>query len=239
MVAKLTTGKNIRGIINYNENKVKEGAASLIMAHNFGYKADGLNIYDKLNRFEKLITRNKRVKTNAFHISLNFDLSEKLDQEKLKKIATLYMEKIGFKDQTYRVFEHFDAAHPHIHIVSTNIQHTGDRLDLHNIGRNQSETARKEIERVFNLVHAETRGKLQIKKLYPIPLEKAVYGKAETKSTVSNIIREVTRTYKYTSLPELNAVFQFYNILAEPIKFNKNNKMGLVNVNGFHESLPV
>ncbi len=180
MVAKLTTGKNIRGIINYNENKVKEGTASLIMAHNFGHKADCLNFNDKINRFEKLIIGNKRVKTNALHISLNFDPSEKIDQEKLKQIATLYMEKIGFKNQPYLVYEHFDAAHPHIHIVTTNIQHSGDRIDLHNIGRNQSQVARKEIEKVCDLVQAVTRGKLQIEKSYPIPLEKAVYGKAET-----------------------------------------------------------
>ncbi len=97
MVAKLTTGKNISGIINYNENKVKEGTASLIMAHNFGYKADGLNIYDKLNRFEKLITRNKRVKTNALHISLNFDPSEKIVQEKVSGDMKILREKLNKK----------------------------------------------------------------------------------------------------------------------------------------------
>ncbi len=56
------------------------------------------------------------------------------------------MSKIGFGDQPYLVYQHFDARHPHIHIVTTNIKSDGSRIKTHNIGRNQSERARREIE---------------------------------------------------------------------------------------------
>jgi len=61
----------------------------------------------------------------------------------------MYMEKIGFCEQPYLIYRHYDAGHPHIHIVSINIRRDGSRISLHNIGRNQSEKARKEIENEF------------------------------------------------------------------------------------------
>lgn len=173
-----------------------------------------LNFYDKLARFEKLMEKNTKAKTNAIHISLNFETSETLSKDKLKLIAEAYMKKIGFDGQPFLVYEHKDAAHPHIHIVSTNIKHTGERINLHNIGREASTEARKEIETEFNLIKAEGRGKKHIDDLKPIPLEKAVYGKSETKRAISNIVREVVRSYKYTSLAELNAVLGCFNVIA-------------------------
>ena len=87
MVCKVRSGKNIRGALNYNENKVKEGVAQCIGAANFVGEPQHLRFYDKLARFEHLIERNTRAKTNTVHISLNFDVGEKLTRNKLNEIA--------------------------------------------------------------------------------------------------------------------------------------------------------
>src|SRR4028118_1493788 len=91
--------------------------------------AGEMNFYDKLNRFQNLIELNKTATTNTLHISLNFDPSEKFKREKITQIASAYMEKIGFGEQPYLVYEHRDAGHPHIHIVTTSIQENGKRID--------------------------------------------------------------------------------------------------------------
>lgn len=75
------------------------------------------------------------------------------------------MQKIGFGAQPYLVYEHHNAGHRHIHIVSTNIQRAGSRIKLHNVGRNQSEKARKEIE--FKLFKAQLQ---QLKQAYKLKL---------------------------------------------------------------------
>lgn len=214
MVAKIISGKSIRGALNYNENKVKEGRASCILAHKYGSVANDLSFSNKLIRFQKLTERNPKVKTNALHISLNFDTTEKLEVKKLTAIAQTYMERIGFGEQPYLVYQHTDAAHPHIHIVSTIIQPNGKRKDIHNLGRVQSEKARKEIEQEYNLVKAESKSK-KTPALQPIEPAKATYGKSETKRTISNTVRWVTQKYKYTSLPELNAALQQFNVVAD------------------------
>ncbi len=215
MVAKMITGKTILGALNYNENKVKQGHAACIGANMFGCSPEELNFNEKKNRFESQINLNRRSKTNVVHISLNFGLHEKLDREILNAISDTYMNKIGFGNQPYLVYHHFDAAHPHVHILTTSIQDNGKRIPLHNLGRNQSEKARKEIELLFNLTKAEGKDISKDVLLDPKLLEKASYGKTETKRTISKIVRTITRSYKYTSLPELNAVLQQYNVVAE------------------------
>lgn len=203
------------GALNYNENKVKEGLAECIAANLFPCSAQELNFHEKKNRFANQIKLNQRSKTNVVHISLNFGIGERLDKEKLNAIAATYMDKIGFGNQPYLVYNHFDAAHPHVHILTTSIQENGKRIPLHNIGRNQSEKARKEIEDMFNLVRANEKDITKDVLLDPRMLEKASYGKSETKKAISKIVGTITRSYKYTSIPELNAVLQQYNVTAD------------------------
>jgi len=103
---------------------------------------DTLNFYDKRHRLEHQAELNEGVKANSVHISLNFHESDQLNKEKLCLIAEAYMKGIGFEKQSYLVYQHRDAGHQHIHIVSTNIQKDGRKIDMNNIGRNQSEAAR-------------------------------------------------------------------------------------------------
>ena len=149
MVAKITVPNSIKRALNYNEQKLKEGKAQCIHAYNFLKEAEQLNFFEKLHRFEQLIALNKRATTNTVHISLNFGLNEKLEKEKLAEIATVYMQKIGFGEQPYLVYQHLDAGHPHIHIVTTNIKQDGKRISLHNLGRNESSEAREEIDKIY------------------------------------------------------------------------------------------
>ncbi len=215
MVAKITVPNSIRRALNYNEQKMKEGKAECIHAHRFLKEANQLNFYEKLGRFQSLIDLNKRATTNTIHISLNFGLEEKLDRPKLVEIASAYMEKIGFRDQPYLVYQHLDAGHPHLHIVSTNIQRDGKRISLHNIGRNQSNAARKELEVAYNLQKAETQTKAAIGEIQPASVRKLTYGKSATKRGITNVLDAVLPRYKYASLAELNAILNLYNLIAD------------------------
>ena len=213
MVAKIISGKSIIGVLNYNENKVAKGKAELITQS--GYQKDILKLtfQDKLLRLSDLAERNERTKTNAVHISLNFSVNERLANEKLNEIANDYMERIGFGFQPYLVYLHNDAGHPHIHIVSTNIKPTGERISLHNLGRTKSEAARKAIEKHYQLVVAQQQSEKN--NMQRAPLEKVLYGQTDTKRAITNILNEVLRSYKFTSLPELNAILHQYNVTAD------------------------
>lgn len=213
MVAKIINGKSLIGALNYNENKVKQTKAKLIAAARYPKEIKDMNFYDKLHRLTDLAERNERTKTNTVHVSLNFANGENLSDEKLNTIAEDYIKGIGFETQPYLVYRHFDAGHPHIHIVTTNIKNDGFRISLHYLGQNESEKARKAIEIKHHLVKAEEQ-QTQKPDLKAV-LQTADYGKAETKRAITNIVNQVLRSYKFTSLPELNAVLQHYHINAD------------------------
>ena len=215
MVAKITVPHSITRALNYNEKKMKEGKAECIHAHNYLKDAGQLNYYEKLQGFQQLISLNDRANTNTIHISLNFDITEKLEKEKLTEIAVVYMQKIGFGEQPFLVYRHKDAGHPHIHIISTNIKKDGKRISIHNIGRNQSTQARKEIENIYQLVKAENHKQKKYEEIRPLSLQKVLYGKAETKQGITNVLNEIIGKYKYTSLAELNAILRLYNVTAD------------------------
>jgi hypothetical protein len=215
MVAKITTPKSIEAALNYNEKKVQKGNAVCLHAANYLKDAKEMNFYQKLAGFERLNSLNERATTKTLHVSLNFDPSEKLPENKLLHIASDYMEKIGFGNQPYLVYKHEDAGHPHIHIVSTTIKQNGSRINTHNIGRNQSEKARKEIEKLYGLVKAERKQQLMKPGIKPVDIENAIYGKSETKRSISNVVSAVFSQYKFTSLPEFNAALKQFNVIAD------------------------
>src|SRR4051812_16283943 len=158
MVARIKRTQSLSRSLNYNEKKVQLGVAECLQAVNYPKDLEQLNFYDKLHRLEHQANLNERVKANSVHISLNFHESDLLNKQKLVAMAAHYMKEIGFEKQPYLVYQHRDAGHPHIHIVSTNIQRDCSKIEMNNIGRNQSETARKAIELQFGLTQAEGRG---------------------------------------------------------------------------------
>ena len=213
MVAKITSPHSIKRALNYNEKKVQYGQATCIYAGNFLKDLDKLNFYDKLQRFQDLISLNDRAqKSNTLHISLNFHPSEQLGPGTLCAIAKEYIERIGFKNQPYLVYEHQDAGHPHINIVTTNIEATGKRIDTYNIGRLKSEIARKEIEKKFGLIRTADGFRAGSIK---IDIRQVEYGKAETKRSITNVLDKVLNFYNYNSLASLNAILKTYNITAD------------------------
>lgn len=198
----MRTGKSIRGAISYNENKVRQGVAELIMASHFSRDITEMGFSEKLLRFEKLNQLNPKTKTNTLHLSLNFSPQDKLDSEKLQQIAVDYMERIGFNDQPYLVYLHKDTTHPHIHIVTSTIRQNGKPIFLHNLAKRMSEPARIAMEEEYGLVKAKGRQQYDI-------------GLIETDEPLSKKVTRVILQYKFTSLDELNSILRQYNIKAD------------------------
>lgn len=213
MVAKIISGKSLIGALNYNEKKVAQGKARLISENGYAKDIDKMNFYDKLLRLTDLAERNARVVTNTVHISLNFYPGERIDIDRLTSISQDYMRQLGFGDQPFLVYQHNDAGHPHIHIVTTNIKTSGERISLHNLGRTKSEEARQAIEKDYGLVEAKSKSRnLRAEREQ---LQKAEYGKIDTKRAITNMVNEVIRIYRFTSIPELNSVLNQYNVTAD------------------------
>ena len=218
----MNCGKSIRGAVSYNENKVKHGSADLLFASNFACDIEDIGVTQKVNRFQKLTQLNEKIKTNTLHLSLNFPPEEKISDILCMDIAREYMDGIGFGDQPYLVYRHFDSGHPHIHIVATNIKSDGSAISMHNLAKLKSEPIRKEIEFRYNLIRAEERAAKEILPFHTEPLKAAQYGRSATKQKISNVVLEVIRSYKFSSLDELNSILMQFNVVAQKVSIAKN-----------------
>ncbi|SDE86090.1 Relaxase/Mobilisation nuclease domain-containing protein [Mucilaginibacter pineti] len=214
MVAVINSGTSIRGAFLYNESKVQEGVADCLMAVNYPMDLEDMTEKMRLNMLLKMAERNPAVKRNCIHISLNFAPEEQHSREFLKELAQEYMDRIGFGDQPFLLYQHYDSGHPHVHILTTTVRHDGIRIETNNIGKILSEPARKEMEIKYGLVKAEDHKKelFQPKAINPAVVQ---YGKVSSKRAISSILSSVLNSYKYTSLAELNALLQLYNVTAQ------------------------
>ncbi|MEC5143062.1 relaxase/mobilization nuclease domain-containing protein [Chitinophaga sp. 212800010-3] len=216
MVGKIESGPNIRGALNYNENKVKAGKATLIGAGLYHKDADKLSFNEKISRLQHRADLHGTAKHKCIHISINLDPSENIPNEMFLKLAAEYMELIGLEQQPYLVYRHSDVAHPHIHIVTTSILPTGKQKNLHNLGRKESFAACREIERRHNLIAADKVQPKMLHTIKPVDITKVEYGLKETKAAIGRILYSVLANYDFGSFAELNAILKQYNIVADP-----------------------
>ena len=215
MVAVIHSSGSLRNCLNYNEQKVRSGDARLLDAGYYPMDAANMTFYQKLSRLEKLTELNQRTKVNSMHISLNFHPSEKLPDDLLKEIAEVFLEKIGFAGQPYLLYQHSDSGHPHIHLVTTNIKADGRAINLHNIGKDRARPACVEMEKQYGLVVAGGKENNLGERFKPVNVQRALYGKMETKKAMNGIINAVTGSYNFTSLEQLNAVLGLYNLVVD------------------------
>jgi hypothetical protein len=212
MVVRISTGSSMRGALSYNERKVSQQKAELLLAVGFSCQVSELGFSQKLRRFSSLTERRPKIKTNTLHVSVNFPPDEIISDEKMQEIARDYMERIGFGNQPFLVYKHTDTHHRHFHIVTTNIQANGKVISFHNLGREKSEPARKAMEQQFGLIQAESRKKtgIESEELWP-----ANYGLEETKHAITNIVGKVMHSYKFCNLAEFNIILRHFNIVAD------------------------
>lgn len=213
MRPKIMTSHSIARSLSYNEDKVRLGKAECLTAANFLKDLPRLTPEDKLHCFRRRMDLNDRVST-SLHITLNFDPTDELSNGQMKQIATLYMKEIGFERQPYLVYRHYDAGHPHCHIVTTHIRRDGSPIELFNIGRNQSEKARQHIEAEFSLVTAEMKQQAWQERQKIDGVQRIIYGEKAITQSISRVLKHVTENYRCTSLTDLNAVLRLYNLEA-------------------------
>ncbi len=199
------------GVLRYNEKKKEEGKATLLKASGMLPGAENLKATQLLKQFKSITSQNTRTKTNAVHISLNFSPKDQLSEERMADIADRYLIKIGFGEQPYLVYSHRDAGHPHLHLVTTNIDRRGKRIETHNLGKNKSELARKELEISFGLVQAELQDFMgpDLKEMMTVG-----YGKQPTKAGLNAVLNHVLTNYHFASLSEFNAVLSLFQVVA-------------------------
>lgn len=212
MVAYVNAGKSLASILRYNERKVSKGIAKLVGEEKFGCDPNTLTFSQKLQRFKMLTRRNKKVKTNAVHITLNFVRDDLVEPNQLQEIVKVYMQGIGLGSQPYLLYEHFDTAHPHVHLITTNVREGGKAINLHMIGKEKSEPMCRTIEHEFGLIPAQRIKSESKYELKPVNLGRVFYGQVETKAAIASVVNEVVRRYRFSNIGQMRAVLEQFGV---------------------------
>lgn len=152
MIANISKGGFLQPLIEYNEKKVNANEAEILHVENsIKTKNDPEGYKNAISRISSLGYSSKR-KDKFFHVSLNFPERDnsKLTKELLINVAKDYMDKMGFSEIPYVIYNHKDTNHPHIHIVTSNINHEKKAVSTSN-DRLTSQKITRELEIKYDL----------------------------------------------------------------------------------------
>lgn len=221
MVARITSGSNLSGVLKYNADKVNRGEADLLLCNRVidMERPDRFNLTDAMQSFAPYLAVNRRTKNPVFHVSLNPAVTDCLTDAQLTEIAREYMERMGFGDQPYYVFKHRDIDREHIHIVSVRIDEYGRKLD-HNFERRRSVEALQSIERRYGLRPA-VKGEEQREFDTARRIE---YGRDNLKQQIKSTVRLLAEQYRFGSITEFRTLLNLYNVDLEERKGEADGK---------------
>lgn len=131
MIAKISFGSNVDGMVRYNAEKENKKNDENIPLGQFLIADNILNTTTKgiINTIKNRNKRSDNIDKPNIHISLNFTKDESIDNDKIISIARDYMNLMNMSEQPYAVYRHYDRKHPHIHIVSTQIDLKGNKIN--------------------------------------------------------------------------------------------------------------
>ena len=153
----------------YNEGKVLEGVADLLMARNVDERfirqldimhAVGINAAGEVEQYMREHSQtygNSKTQYKQFHVALSVKEHE-MDRYELGEFAEKFMERMGYGGQPYFVYFHHDTGNNHVHILSTRINRYGfaisDSFDKMRMQRVTDEilgiTPEKERQKLFS-----------------------------------------------------------------------------------------
>ena len=127
----------------YNERKVAEGKASVIFSSRI---SDPANAMKTFSVYENGSLRTEKM---SFHASVNPGPADKLSDTQVAEVVRQLMEKMGYGNQPYILYKHWDTDRVHYHLVSVRVDENGRKIpDFQE--RKRSQQAMKELSEKYD-----------------------------------------------------------------------------------------
>lgn len=219
MVAKISSGKSVFGVLNYNKIKVDKEEAKVLHSQKMFISSDGsVSLRDCMDSFYSYLMANKKTENVAFHASINPDSKDQLSDEQLSSLCQEYMEQMGYGNQPYVVFLHQDIQRKHAHIVSLRIDENGKKIS-DQFEKKRSMTICRELEIKHNLHPANKKQRSE-----EPPTKKIDYKTGDIKYQIGNIAKSIMDNYHFQSFGEYRTLLEMFNLTVEEVKGDHKNK---------------
>ena len=213
MIANITTGKSAYGILNYNQLKVNKGKASVLSTRLIFEDPDGkYNVSKMAEEFHNSMPECIRTEKPIVHISLNPDPKDEIDDELLITMAEEYLDGMGWGNQPHIIYKHTDIERVHIHIVTTQVDITGRKInDSHRNRRSVAVT--EELEKKYHLHPAKKQKQVTLWQLKPVD-----YHRGDLKNQIAAVVKPALALYRFQTMGELRALLALYRIGVEELQ---------------------
>lgn len=213
MIAKITGGKSIYGVLRYNGLKTDDGKAEVLLQNNMLASPD--NRFDMglcMRSFAPCLIANRRTEKPVIHISLNPDPKDRVTDRELSEMAERYMQGMGYGNQPYIVFKHADIDRQHLHIVSVRVDESGRKIKSDFENRRSMEICRK-LEQEYGLHVAGKKERADTPEL-----KRLDYPRGDVKHQVGNIVKYLFENYRFQSFGEFRTLLELFNVTVEEVK---------------------
>ncbi len=161
MYGKILHGSSFGGLVNYVNDSRKK--ATLVAA------SDGINLTNNQTITDSFVMHaglSSRTKKPVAHFVLAFSPHDapRIDNILLGQLANEYLQKMGYDDNQFVAFRHYDKEHPHIHIVVNRVNFKGKcTKDAHEKDKNVKVC--KDLTRKYELYIASGKEVVKVQRL--------------------------------------------------------------------------
>ena len=213
MIAKITGGKSVYGVLKYNGLKAEDGKAQILLQNNMLESTD--NRFDLglcMHSFAPYLFANRRTEKPVIHISLNPDPKDRITDQELAEMAQRYMQAMGYSNQPYIVFKHTDIDRQHLHIVSVRVDENGKKIKSDFENKRSMEICRR-LEQEYGL-HVAGKGE----RTDAPEVKKLDYPRGDVKHQVGRIVKYLFENYRFQSFGEFRTLLELFNVTVEEVK---------------------
>ena len=213
MIAKITGGKSIYGVLTYNGLKAEDWKAQILLQNNMLESPD--NRFDLglcIRSFTPYLFANRRTEKPVIHISLNPDPKDRITDRELAEMAQKYMEAMGYSNQPYIVFKHTDIDRQHLHVVSIRVDGNGKKIKSDFENRRSMEICRR-LEQEYGLHVAGKEERTDAPEL-----KKLDYPRGDVRHQIGNIVKYLFDNYRFQSFGEFRTLLELFNVTVEEVK---------------------
>lgn len=195
MIASQKIGKSFMGALNYNLKKLNHADPNRraeLLDSNFT-TLEKMQIKKEVELLKQLRPNLNRY---VYHTSLNFSKEEEksLNNQTLLAIAHDYLKENGFTQHQYLIFRHYDADHPHLHLLVNRIGFDGSVVSDSN-NYKKSEAILRKLEEKYNLIQVVSSKEAKEKAAKKDELEMVIRkGKPSDKMLLQQIIKQLINT---------------------------------------------
>ena len=119
------SSSSMSGTLQYNENKVRAGVASILCCHGVG--STEIPVINRLFEDRERLSL-REAQHLSFQMSVNPGPGDGIREERIPEFVKDLMEGLGYGEQPWVIFRHEDTGRVHYHVVSTRIDSEGRKI---------------------------------------------------------------------------------------------------------------